>query len=173
MRISTFVTAVGVMLLGAIAQAQTVTYDVDRSANFSKFRTYAWTRGTELSDPINHERVVRSIDSELAAKGLIRVDASANPDVLVAYHASFEKNLQLNAFGSGWGRFGGLRSATVTTETILMGTLVVDIMDANRRTIVWRGVANGEIDTRAKPDKREKTISKAAQRLFKNYPSAS
>ena len=173
MRISTFVTAIGLMLLGTIAQAQTVTYDFDRTANFSKFKTYAWTPGTELTDPLNHERVVRSVDSQLAAKGLTKVDASANPDVLVAYHASFEKNLQLNALGSGWGRFGGLRSGTITTETIVMGTLVVDIMDASKRAMVWRGIANGEIDAKAKPEKREKTINRAAQKLFKNYPSAS
>jgi hypothetical protein len=175
MRIATFVTAVNMTLLGTIALAQSVTYDFDRAANFAKFRTYAWTRGTELADELNHARIIRSIEGQLAAKGLTRVDSGANPDVLVAYHASFDKNLQINAWGSGWAgpRFGGLRSGTATTQEILTGTLVVDMMDGATKSIVWRGMASGDLDAAAKPEKRDKNISKAMQKLFKNYPPKS
>jgi hypothetical protein len=175
MRISTLVTAASLTLLGTVALAQSVTYDFDRAANFSRFRTYAWTRGTEITDELNHARVVRSIESQLLAKGLTRVEASANPDVLVAYHASFDRNLQINGYSSGWGgpRFGGLRSGTATTQEVLTGTLVVDVLDASTRRIVWRGLASADIDVDAKPEKRDKNINKAAQKLFKNYPPKS
>ena len=152
--------------------AQSVNYDYDRAANFSKFRTYSWTRGTELVDRLNHARVVRSIETQLGAKGLGKVDSGAHPDVLVSYHASFDKNLQINAYSSGFGgpRFGGLRSATATTQEVLTGTLVVDVMDAGTKAIVWRGMASGEIDPSASPEKREKNINKAGEKLFRNYP---
>ena len=172
MRIATFATAVGLTLLGTIALAQSVTYDFDRTANFSRLRTYAWTRGTELGDELNHARVVRSIESQLAAKGLSRVEPSAHPDALVAYHSTFDKNLQINAFSSGFAgpRFGGLRSGTATTQEVVTGTLVVDVMDAGTRAIVWRGIASGELDPAAKPEKREKNVNKAAAKIFENYP---
>ena len=172
MRIATFAIAVSVMLLGTIGLAQSTNYDFDRAANFSRYRTYAWTSGTELTDDLNHARVVRAIERELLSKGLARVDASANPDVLVAYHASFDKNLRLDGYSSGWGgpRFGGLRSGTATIQEVVTGTLVVDVRDAASRRIVWRGLASTEIDPSAKPDKREKMINKATQKLFKNYP---
>jgi hypothetical protein len=175
MRIATFVTAVSMTVFGTIALAQSVTYDFDRAADFSRFRTYAWTRGTELADELNHARIVRSIESQLVSKGLTRVDTSANPDVLVAYHASFDRNLRINAWESGWGgpRFGGLRSGTATTQEILTGTLVVDMMEGVTRKIVWRGMARGDLDAAAKPEKREKNIGKAMQKLFKNYPPKS
>jgi hypothetical protein len=35
---------------------------------------------------------------------------------------------------------------------------------------VWRGTATKDIDVNAKPDKRDKSITKAAEKLFKNYP---
>src|SRR4030095_13680331 len=105
MRIATFATCV-LTLLGTMAQAQSVTYDYDRSASFSTYRTYAWTRGTELTDGLNHARVVRAIDAALVAKGLASVEPSANPDVLVAYHASFEKNLEISGSTHGWGPVG-------------------------------------------------------------------
>jgi hypothetical protein len=172
MRSKTIATAISMMLLGTIAVAQSVTYDFDRAADFSKFRTYAWVRGTNLTDELNHKRVVHSIDTQLGAKGLTRVEAGANPDVLVAYHASFDKNLQINAYASGWGgpRFGGLRSGTATTQEILTGTIVVDMIDASTKAIAWRGTASSDINPAAKPEKREKNINKTAEKLFKNYP---
>ena len=89
MRMTTYLASVCLTLLGSIALAQSVTYDFDRAANFSSYKTYAWTRGTELTDELNHARVVRAIDAALGAKGLARVEPSASPDVRVAYHASF------------------------------------------------------------------------------------
>ena len=134
-----------------------------------------WTRGNELNDQLNHARVVRAVENQLGAKGLSQVDAGANPDVLVAYHTSFDRNLQINAFGTGWAgpRFGGVRSATATTQKILTGTLVIDVLDARSHAIVWRGTATGEIDPSAKPAKREKNIGRTAEKLFKNYPPKS
>ena len=103
MRIATFTTSVWLALLGTIALAQSVTYDYDRAVNFSTYKTYAWTRGTELSDELNHARVVRAIEAALVAKGLALVEPSANPDVLVAYHASFDRNLEITGSVHRWG----------------------------------------------------------------------
>ncbi len=176
MRSATFATVisgVGVALLGTVAIAQTVTFDFDRSTNFAKYKTYAWTRGTELADQLNHARVVRSIEGQLATKGLNKVDTTATPDLLIAYHTRFDKNLQINAWSSGYGapRFGGgLRSGTATTQEIVTGTLVVDLLDAGTKRIVWRGLASAELDPSAKPEKRDKNVNKATAKLFKNYP---
>lgn len=168
MRVALCSTAAMVML-GAIAVAQSVNYDYDRSADFSRFKTYTWVRGTELTDELNHKRVVRAIDSQLAAKGLSRVDGNA--DVVVAYRANFDENLQINGYSSGFGgpRFGNI-SGTATTQRIVTGTLVVDMMDARTRAIVWRGSAERDVNPGAKPEKREKNITKAAEKIFKNYP---
>ena len=104
MRIGTFATSVWLTLLGTMALAQSVTYDYDRAASFSNYKTYAWTRGTEVTDELIHIRIVRAIDRALVAKGLARVENStANPDVLVAYHASFEKNLEITGRPTGGG----------------------------------------------------------------------
>ena len=54
----------------------------------------------------------------------------------------------------------------------MVGTLAIDMIDAQTRNIVWRGVASRELDARASPEK-EKGINKAAEKIFKNYPPAS
>jgi hypothetical protein len=121
---------------------------------------------------LNDKRVVSAIDAQLALKGLVKVDSPADADVAVAYHATFDRDLQINGFSSGFGgyRFGGNRSGTARAEEILTGTLAVDVVNARTKTIVWRGIANKDIDVNANPEKREKNINKTAQKLFKNYP---
>ncbi|HEY7500643.1 MAG TPA: DUF4136 domain-containing protein [Vicinamibacterales bacterium] len=172
MGIARFVATASLALLGTVAFAQNVTYDFDRGADFSKFKTYAWVRGTNLNDELNHKRIMRAVDAQLASRGFAKSESAANADVLVAYHATFDKNLQINGFSSGWGgyRFAGNRTGTATVEEIVVGTLAIDLVDAKSKTIVWRGMATKEVDVKANADKREKNINRAAEKLFKNYP---
>jgi hypothetical protein len=164
-------TAIGVALLGTMVVAQNVNYDYDRAVNFSKFRTYAWTGGTVLQDELNHTRVVRAIDTQLVSKGLFRVDDEREADVLVAYHADFDENVRITGFSTGFGppRFGNV-SGTATTQKVVSGTLIVDLMDARTRNVVWRGLAERDLDPSARPEKRDKNINTAAEKLFKHYP---
>ena len=136
MRIATFATSVWLTLLGTMVLAQSVTYDYDRAANFSNYKTYAWTRGTELVDELNHARVVRAIDAAVVTKGLARVEPGANPDVLVAYHASFDRNLEITGSTHGWGPLGlgGDRWGSARVQPILVGTL-------GRRHLLLHGYA--------------------------------
>jgi Domain of unknown function (DUF4136) len=172
MRIATFAICVWLILIGTMALAQSVTYDYDRTAKFSSYKTYAWTRGTELTEELNHARVVRAIDAALVAKGLARVEPSANPDVVVAYHASFEKNLEISGSAHGWGPFGlgGDRTGSARVEPIVVGTLVVDISDARTTAIVWRSLASSDVRPTDKPESRDKKIAKATDKMFKNFP---
>jgi hypothetical protein len=164
--------AAGLLLTATVAQAQTVTYDYDKAASFATFRTYAWVPGTSVPDALIDKRIVAAIDVELAGKGLRKVDAAADPDVVVAYHASFDTNLQITGFGSGWGgyRFGGTRTGTARAEEILVGTLIVDVVDARSKTIVWRGSSTKDVNLKADPEKRDKNIARAAAKLFKHFP---
>ena len=41
---------------------------------------------------------------------------------------------------------------------------------ASAKALVWRGVGVKEIDTGAKPDKRDKNINKAVEKILKEYP---
>jgi hypothetical protein len=172
MRMATYLTSVCVTLLATMTLAQSVTYDYDRAANFSNYNTYAWTRGTELTDELNHARIVRVIDAAFVAKGLTPVEPSANPDVLVAYHASFEKSLEINGVSHGWGPFGlgGDRWGSARVQPVLVGTLVVDITDARTSAIVWRSLASSDIRPTDKPESRDKKIARAMEKMFKNYP---
>ena len=158
-------------LSARIVTAQEVSYDYDKTAAFAGYHTYAWVTGHPVDDALNHKRIVAAVDSQLKVKGFRLVDGSEHPDVLVAYHASFGKNVQVTGFSNGWGgyRFAN-RSASARAEEITVGTLVIDLVDAATRSIVWRGTASKDLDPKASPEKRDKNINRAVEKVFRKYP---
>ena len=168
-----------VALTPVMLLAQKVSYDYDKAANFAAFKTYAHKDGTKVGQPLIDERIVAAIDTEMAAKGLTK--SEANPDVFVVYHVAFDKQKDISTYSSGygggygpygWGWGGGWSGGTTTTQVrdILVGTLVVDIADAKKNELAWRGMATKEVNTQANPEKRDKSISNAMKKVFKNYP---
>jgi hypothetical protein len=168
LRIATLIGTMGLALLGGTASAQDVTYDYDKGTDFSGVRTYAWVGGTNLNDELNHERVVGAVDAQLAARGLTEVDSSESPDVLVVYRVGFEHDLAVNGSGYHYRGRGGPSSARV--ERVVTGTLAVGMIDAKTHQVVWRATASRDVDADASPEKREKNINKAVEKMFKHYP---
>jgi hypothetical protein len=171
--------AMASLLMPALLLAQKTSYDYDKAATFETFKTYAHKDGTKVGQPLIDDRIVAAIDTELAAKGLQKVDS--NPDVFVVYHVAFDKQKDISTYSSGygggygpygWGWGGGWAGGTTTTQVrdILIGTLVIDIADAKKGQVAWRGMGVKEVDTQAKPEKRDKSINNAVKKIFKNYP---
>lgn len=52
----------------------------------------------------------------------------------------------------------------------LVPITVVDVADANKNEIVWRGMGVKEVDVQAKADKRDKNISGAVKKILKDFP---
>jgi hypothetical protein len=159
------------LVVPAIVQAQKTSYDFDRTTDFSKFKTFAWVKGTPALEPFLDKRIVASIESQLAARALTRSDG--NPDVYVLYHVVLGVQKSVTGFGSGAGPFGwhgGFDTFDARLNDIPVGALVIDLADAAKRELVWRGVGMNEIDVNAKPEKRDAAIDKAVEKILKNYP---
>jgi hypothetical protein len=162
----------------ALLLAQQVSYDYEKSANFAAFKTYGQKDGTKVGQPLIDDRIVAAIDTQLTAKGLTK---SATPDVWVIYHVAFDKEKDISTFSSGygggygpygygWGGGWAGGTSTTTVRDILVGTLVIDMADAKKNQLVWRGMGVKEVNTQAKPEKRDKSINEAVKKIFKNYP---
>ena len=93
--------------LGVAAFAQEVQFDYDRSADFSAYKTYQWVdyRAVQVGDQLLDQEIKRAMDSQLAGKGLRRVDSGG--DLLVAYQATISQEKQFDSLGWGgppaWG----------------------------------------------------------------------
>jgi hypothetical protein len=172
--------AIAVVLAPALLLAQKVSYDYEKSANFAAFKTYAHKDGTKVGQQLIDDRIVAAIDTQLAAKGLTK--SETKPDVYVVYHVAFDKQKDISTFSSGYGGgygpygwgwgggWGGMSTSTTQVRDILVGTLVIDIADANKGQLAWRGMGVKEVNTQANPEKRDKSINEAVKKIFKNYP---
>jgi hypothetical protein len=177
MRKKSMIVMLAMALSPALLLAQKVSYDFNKAANFAAFKTYAQKDGTKVGQPLIDDRLAAAIDTELTAKGLTKTET--NPDLVVVYHVAFDQEKDISTYSSGyaggygpygygWG--GGMGTTSTQVRNILIGTLVIDIADAKAKQVAWRGMATKELDPQAKPEKRDKNISNAVKKVFKNYP---
>jgi hypothetical protein len=144
--------------------------------DFSKYHTYKWvTIGPSgAPDQILDTQIKQSIDAKLAAKGLAKVDGD-KADLFVRYQVAVDKERQWNATGMGDifrspGLSTAMGSATATSSSIEVGTLVLDLYDPAAKQLVWTGHATKIISPSKDPQKNQKNIDKAMQKLLKDFP---
>ena len=168
---------VGLVAAAAPAFAQKTTYDFDKTATFAEYRTYALRDGTPSGQALFDNRVVAAIDAQMALKGFKKV--TATPDVFIVSHVALDEQKDITSYSMGtgygpygWGYGGGWGSTTtdVRVRNIIIGTLAIDMVDAKKQQVVWRGLGTKEINPNAKPEKREENVNKAVEKIFKNYP---
>lgn len=178
-----FLAVLSLLITASSAFAQTVRYDFDKDKDFSKYKTYKWVplQGGDQVDDLTARQITAAIDSELAKKGLTKTD-SDNADLYIGYQTAISTEKQFTAYntgwgyGPGWGRYwygyGGISTSTTygSTSTIYIGQLDLTMYDSAQKELVWRGTASKTIDTKAKPDKKQKNINNGIQKLLKNYP---
>jgi Domain of unknown function (DUF4136) len=151
--------------------------DFDRSADFSKFHTFAFAARTDIDrsgspdNSLMRKRMESILARELESKGLQQVGIDQNPDLLVDYWVGIEGKQEVQKFGAVAGprarRWGGA-SDRVTTYDYKEGTLVVDLVETRKDELVWRAtmVADLKDSTRDNIELGNKAITKA----FKDYP---
>ena len=94
--------------------------------------------------------------------------------VAIAQEKEFTSYNTSYGYGPGWGRgwYGGMGTTMSTgqTNTIYVGQIGIDMYSTADKQLVWRGTASKTLDTKAKPEKRQKNLAKGLAKLFKNYP---
>lgn len=163
-----------------------VVADYDKNANFDGYKTFAFFKTgidrAEIND-LDKRRILRAIESELLAKGFIK---SENPDLLISLFTKSQQRVDVynNAWGMGgwgwggfgpgwgWGGFGpgwgwgwnNQPNVSVNTE----GTLYIDLIDANKKELVWQGMGTGFLSR--KMEKKEERIKEFVAEIMMKYP---
>jgi Domain of unknown function (DUF4136) len=147
----------------------------DHAADFSKYHTYAWKAVRPAQNAAVENGIRAAVDSVMASKGLWRVDS--DPDLWAVEHTRLSEQAAVATYDSGWGyssRWGwGGSTTSGTVSAIPVGTLVLDLVDARDKQLVWRGTADDAVDTGASPEQRDKTTLQAVQKLLAGFPPGS
>ncbi|RED47912.1 DUF4136 domain-containing protein [Seonamhaeicola aphaedonensis] len=157
-----------------------VAADYDKNANFGEYKTFAFFKTgidkAEISD-LDKRRILRAIEANMLAKGYIK---SEKPDLLVSIFTKSNQRVDVynNAWGWGgwgwgagwgpgfWGPGWGWNQPMVSTST--QGTLFVDLIDANKKELIWQGVGTGYLSRNM--EKKEERIKEFVDKIFEKYP---
>jgi hypothetical protein len=157
-----------------------VSTDYDRSATFTGYKTFDFIPAPEVKNQLVRSRIEDAITKQLVAKGLTR--SSDNPDLLIAGHAklSSEVHFDTTSYGYGWGGwggywgpyggYGGMGTSTTVAREVPVGTLIIDLVDAKSKKLVWQGVASDTLNPNASAEERDWRINDAMQKMFAGYP---
>jgi Domain of unknown function (DUF4136) len=179
-KITFFMTAL-VFLLATSAFCQDVRYNYAKDVDFSKFKTYKWVeiKGATQANDITNKEIMQAVEAQLATKGLSKVDGD-DADLLIGYQTAIGTEKQFTSYNTNWGYgpgwYGGGwygpsgGTTTGSTSTIYNGQLDLDMYEASKKDLVWRGTATKTIDPKAKPEKQQKNLNKAVAKLLKNFP---
>jgi len=170
-----------ILLLSLAASARDkVSVAYAKGFNFSQYKTYAWAEHGAVAHPLLAADIVGAIDQELQARGLKRV--TSNPDLIIQIYGSVDTDMTMYSNDPIYGATGGIPPfdpsmngpAFVgwygnTTVTIHKGEMVVDLVDAKAKKLVWRAMATESVNTQD-PEKLIEQVNGVIAKMFKEYP---
>ncbi len=162
------------LVLSCASSAPTIKVGWDEHADFSKYHTWAWKADGSIRDPVWAKRCQDVLSDQLQTDGLTQVDLSKNPDLWGVVHARLSSETVVTPFSPGWGYAWGAWAPVETyTEQVPVGTIILDLVDARQKQIVWRGRANGAIQPGKSNEEREEKLIAILKEMFAGYPPAS
>jgi hypothetical protein len=159
------------MLIIGGCSSVTVKHDYDSSYDFRKLRTFDWMR-VPLSagiSPLVVKNIKTAVSTQLQARGYKMTPG--NSDFMIAMHIGQQHKIDVTQWGYAYGPRGRLLGpGGIDVYQYDEGTLLLDFIDVGSKELIWRGVATGEIDRYASPEKRNKRISEAVGKILEQFP---
>lgn len=166
------------LALASAAHAQKIKVEYDKSIDFSKFKTYAIDPAENAARPMLRLAIQAAVQDDLGKRGLTKVDS--NPDLYVQMYGATDSDMSVNymdpIYGSGipplnygitmWHSIPG----SVTTVVVHKGELVLDVIDARQKKLIWRGIAKQNLSNQR--DKLLEQVHTAVEKLLQQYPVA-
>lgn len=154
--------------------------DYDRKADFSVYRTFGFPKETG-TDRGGYSTLVTSyfksaVSTAMEARGYKY--SEDHPDLLVNFYMNTRERTEIRPSPTtGYGYYGyryGLYSAWPMydedrTVTYKVGTINVDIVDAEKKQLVWEGVSEGRMSDEAMANPRV-TVNAVVTELMRQYP---
>ena len=158
------------LALTSCASSEVRSY-VAPGVNLREHRTYNWV-GDDIrstGDPrldnnrFFQERVQAAVEKQLSDRGF---DKTAAPELLIRYRATVKQDVYISRPESVDVSCDGCRP-----EVYDAGTLLIDLVDARTKRLLWRGWAEGSIDGVIDDQKwMEQRIDETVARILKTLP---
>lgn len=135
--------------------------DYEPATDFAAYRTYAWLPQTPTAqvDELVIGRIQRAVDAALDAKGLRPVSAD-EADLMVNQSVSVTEKLRVSDPYYSYEPY----------ELYREGTLVIDLVDAETRQLVWRGTGQTRLAELKTPEEREERVRRVVEAILARFP---
>jgi hypothetical protein len=166
-------------MLTGCASSMNVSSYVEHVLDVSRYRTYDWGPADALptGDPrldrnsFFRDHMEGAVEKQLAARGMER-SAPGKADLLIHYHASIDRRLNVNAADRQYGYCSADDCPAYVSE-YEEGTLVLDVVDTRTNRVVWRGWAQDHVEPMLNnPDTMERKINEGVTRMMERFPVA-
>ncbi len=182
MKIKEKISVVFLMVLTISLSAQKVTVDLDKSVDFSNYKSIhflGWQKDSnQLMNDFDKDRMRDAFTNEFNERNMVYVDDDA--DIEITLYLVLEQKTSTSSYTNyyggaysgyrrgGWGWGNGYASTTYSENDYIKGTLVMDVYDAKTKNLIWQSVASGTV--KENPKKREKSIPKGIKKMMKKFP---
>jgi hypothetical protein len=183
----TFATVL-VLIAHVVLEAVDVKTAHDMTFDFKPMKTWGWNPAgagqvkmarTKDDDSESMRKRVdplirQAVATEMTKRGLKEV--TSNPDLTLTYYLLLTVNVETQQFGQFvptaviWD-LPVFPPATQSFKVLNRGSLVLDMAAKNAKDgVVWRGVAEAQLEPDASPQKRESKLKEAVRDLVRKYP---
>jgi len=151
-----------------------VSVDLDPSADFSSFRSYAWlappppTGADRIANsPLMEKRVHAAADEHLRSRGF-RLVPEGEADFLLTYFVAVTDRTREVPTSSGYSR--AWPGTSTRTENFEEGSLILDVVRRSDRQLVWRGVLSRRLEEDPSPERVTEIVTDAVNRILSEFP---
>jgi hypothetical protein len=154
-----------------------VNYDYDNTADFMAYKTFGWVEAdaaapvdADASSGLLDKRIRSAIATELGARGM--TEKAGDPDLLVVFHLGSKDKIQVTDWGYRYSSYyWGYGGRNIDVYSYTEGQLIIDLVDAQRKELVWRGSGTKVISNSKKsPEQLQAAINEAVNKIMQSYP---
>jgi Domain of unknown function (DUF4136) len=172
--------ALAAALIAACASKPEIRSNLDPTADFSKYRTFAFydeaTGRKAAYESFGNQYIKTAIAREMQARGLQQ--AGDAPDLLVNIHVETKDKVRVSEtpsagygyYGYRGGMYGWGAGVSTTVDNYTEGTLNIDVIDRAASKLLWEGIAIGRINSKAR-DNPQPAIDAVVKQVFERFPT--
>lgn len=150
--------------------------DYDRNVTFSNYSSFFIMKGNSSGNPLMDNRAEDDVKRALTSKGWIEVPEGEGQAAVVV-HAATQTKHTYETFYDGWGGWGwrrgwgGFSGSTTFVDNYKVGTVVVDVFDANTKQAIWHGFVSDALSRNATSN--ANATAHAIDKMFDHFPPTS